>query len=80
MDKYIHFISERKEASVSDKRVPAKKLKKKQQAVDNTMIAIYNMVSLGQELLLFRFHYALCVTPSKLKRHLGSQHFILKEE
>ena len=62
MDKYIHFISKRKEASVIDERVPAKKSKK--QAVDNTLIAIYNMFSLGQEILLFRYHYALWVVPS----------------
>jgi len=58
LDKYIHFISKRKEASVSDERVPAKKSKK--HAVDNTMIAICNMVPLGQEMLLFRYRYALC--------------------
>ena len=61
MYEYIHFISKQKEASVSDEKVPAKKSKK---AVDNTMVAIYNMVSLGHEMLLFRYHYALCVALS----------------
>ena len=46
MDKYIDIIGKRKEASVSDKSVPAKSLKK--QAVDSMMTAIYNLVFLDR--------------------------------
>ena len=63
MDKYIYFISKPKEARVSDEKAPAKKSKKKQ-GVHNTIIAIFNMVLLGQEMLLFRYLYALCVALS----------------
>ena len=59
MDKYIDIIGKRKEASVSDKSVPTKSLKK--QAVDSMMTAIYNLVLLGQKMPLFPYHYALCV-------------------
>ena len=42
MDKNIHMICKRTEAKVRDESVPVKKFKKKQ-AVDNIMIAIYNL-------------------------------------
>ena len=87
MDKCIYFISKPKEASVSDERVPAKKSKKTSSRQYDNRYLQYGFTWTGDATLPLPL-YLMCGTklaneamvPSKLKRHLDSQHFTLKEK
>ena len=87
MDKYIHFISKLKKASVSDEKVPAKKSKKTSSRLYDDSYFQYGFTWTGDATLPL----SLCLVcgtkfaneamaPSKLKRHLDSQHLALKEK
>ena len=85
MDKYIHLISKRKEASVSEERVPAKKSKKtsSRQYDDNYLQYFFTWAgdaTLPLPLVCGTKLANEAMVPSKLKRHLDNQHFTLKEK
>ena len=87
MDKYIHFISKRKEVSVSDERAPAKNSKKTSSRQYNDSYLQYGFTWTEHATLPLPL-CLLCGTKlankvmvlGKLKRHLDSQHFTLKEK
>ena len=87
MDKYIHFITKRKEASVSDERVPAKKSKKTSTRQYDDSYLQYGF-TWAREATLPLPLCLVCgtklaneaIVPSKLKRHPDNQHFTLKEK
>ena len=89
MDKYIHFISKQKEASVSDEKVPAKKSKKTSSRQYDDSYLQYGFTWTGDATLPLSLclvcgtklaNEAMVPVPSKLKRHLDGQHFTLKEK
>ena len=87
MDKYIDIIGKRKEASVSDKSVPAKKFKKASSRQYDDSYLQFGFTWTGDAAVPLPL-CLMCGTklaneamvPSKLKRHLVSQHSTLKEK